>query len=81
MPDLTGYNRGAQQLSATAIFARTYSIAMKLHLHSVFIGLFLFTFSAASGEERFPWLTDLDQARELAAATDKPLLIVFRCEP
>ncbi len=30
---------------------------------------------------RFPWLTDLDEARELAATKDMPLLIVFRCEP
>jgi len=37
----------------------------------------------ASGADtgRFPWLTDLDEARELAAAKDMPLLIVFRCEP
>jgi len=31
--------------------------------------------------ERFPWISDLDQARALAAADNKPMLIVFRCEP
>lgn len=31
--------------------------------------------------ERFPWLGDLDEARELASEQGKPLLIVFRCEP
>ncbi len=35
----------------------------------------------AFAAERFPWLTDLDEARGLASAEDKPLLIVFRCEP
>ena len=34
-----------------------------------------------AGNERFPWLADLDAARELAASKDMPLLIVFRCEP
>lgn len=37
--------------------------------------------TGADGGERFPWLTDLDEARALAAAEDKPLLVVFRCEP
>jgi hypothetical protein len=36
---------------------------------------------ASQGAERFPWLTDLDEARQLAAAERKPMLIVFRCEP
>jgi len=30
---------------------------------------------------RFVWLDDLDEARILAKAQDRPLLIVFRCEP
>ena len=34
-------------------------------------------------EERqpYPWLTDLDEAREVAASQNKPLLLVFRCVP
>lgn len=35
----------------------------------------------AADSARFPWLTDLAAARELAATQSKPLLIVFRCEP
>ena len=37
--------------------------------------------ASGAGTERYPWLTDLDQARELAASKEMPLLIVFRCEP
>ncbi len=33
------------------------------------------------GAERFPWRDDLEEARAVARAEDKPLLIVFRCEP
>ena len=41
-----------------------------------------FTLSAnAEATERFPWLTNLDEARALAASKELPLLIVFRCEP
>ena len=29
----------------------------------------------------FAWLENLDEARRLAAEANKPLLIVFRCEP
>ena len=49
----------------------------------VFIALVLLLASLATSRaaERFPWLTDLDEARELAAAERKPMLIVFRCEP
>ena len=43
--------------------------------------LFTAMATAAGAAERFPWLTDLDEARELAAAERKPMLIVFRCEP
>lgn len=43
--------------------------------------LYLLALSSLLGAERFPWLQDLDQARKLAIAEDKPLLIVFRCEP
>lgn len=44
--------------------------------------VFLFVaIATASAAERFPWLTDLDEARQLAAAERKPMLIVFRCEP
>ena len=36
---------------------------------------------SAQSADRYPWLTDLDEARELAAAERKPMLIVLRCEP
>lgn len=29
----------------------------------------------------YPWLENLDQAREIAAEQRKPMLIVFRCVP
>jgi hypothetical protein len=32
-------------------------------------------------DEAFSWMSDLDEAKALAAETDKPLLVVFRCEP
>jgi len=49
---------------------------------SVFTVLFTFIAVAAAGAaERFPWLSDLGEARALAAAEGKPLLIVYRCEP
>jgi hypothetical protein len=31
--------------------------------------------------EPYPWMQDLDEARELAADQNKPLLLVFRCVP
>ncbi len=37
--------------------------------------------TATATTERFPWLTNLDEARELAASKELPMLIVFRCEP
>ncbi len=37
--------------------------------------------TTAATNDRFPWLTDLDEARELAASKDMPMLVVFRCEP
>ncbi|MGI9245006.1 MAG: hypothetical protein ACR2RV_29655 [Verrucomicrobiales bacterium] len=37
--------------------------------------------TTAAGAGRYPWLTDLDEAREIAAGEGKPLLVVFRCEP
>jgi hypothetical protein len=39
------------------------------------------TRTAGAPVERFPWENDLAQARERAALENKPLLIVFRCEP
>ena len=36
---------------------------------------------AQEEDDRFQWLTDLDEARELAAGESKPMLVVFRCEP
>ena len=41
--------------------------------------LMLVAVSTVSGAGRFPWLTDLDEAREIAAGQGKPLLVVFRC--
>jgi hypothetical protein len=32
-------------------------------------------------ESKFVWMTDLAEARTLASSLNKPLLIVFRCEP
>ena len=37
--------------------------------------------TAGAATERFPWLTDLNEARELATSKELPMLIVFRCEP
>jgi hypothetical protein len=37
--------------------------------------------ATSRGEDRFPWLEDLGQARAEAASSGKPMLIVFRCEP
>ncbi len=37
--------------------------------------------SSAAVTEPFPWLTDLDEAREIASSKEMPMLIVFRCEP
>ena len=31
--------------------------------------------------QTFSWMHDLDEARLLASEQDKPLLVVFRCEP
>lgn len=55
---------------------------MKITYALLLFSILAFVAAARShGAERFPWLTDLDEARTLAAAQDKPLLIVFRCEP
>ncbi|MGK0185875.1 MAG: hypothetical protein ACI9R3_001658 [Verrucomicrobiales bacterium] len=35
----------------------------------------------AGADDRYPWLDNLEQARAIAAASHKPLLVVFRCEP
>ena len=35
----------------------------------------------ATADGRYPWLDDLEKGRILAKALDKPLCIVFRCEP
>ena len=45
------------------------------------VALMLGSVACGAGNERYPWLTDLAEARELAAAEEMPLLIVFRCEP
>jgi hypothetical protein len=36
---------------------------------------------ATHGGTPFEWLNNLDDARTIAAEQEKPLLIVFRCEP
>lgn len=50
--------------------------------------LFLLALScqcAIGADERartaYPWLENLDRAREIAAEQRKPMLIVFRCVP
>lgn len=43
----------------------------------LFATLLLTTAVAGDGPK---WLTDYGQARELARATGKPILLVFRCE-
>ena len=57
-------------------------IKMKLR---IFILLFVLTgisgSKAGAGPGPFSWLTDLDQARVLASSQNKPMFIVFRCEP
>ena len=35
---------------------------------------------AQDASTNIDWQADLDQARAMAAAQDKPLLLVFRCE-
>ena len=37
--------------------------------------------AALEERTRFDWLDNLDEARLLARAQDRPILIVFRCEP
>ena len=37
--------------------------------------------AGAAVTEPFPWLSDLDEAREMASSQEMPMLIVFRCEP
>ena len=32
----------------------------------------------ARGDDEFPWLTDLEQANELARDSGRPMLVVFR---
>ena len=49
-----------------------------------FVLFFAFVFTAllqAADAARYQWLSDLEEARELAAGVGKPMLIVFRCEP
>lgn len=36
--------------------------------------------SASPAPPKSPWLTDLAEAKRLAAKANKPLFIVFRCE-
>ncbi len=57
------------------------SILMRLSFGIALIAFILHFTPSLFGAERFPWLSDLDQAREVAAQDNKPLLIVFRCEP
>ena len=53
---------------------------------AVVLFLFLLGVQCAFGaDERartaYPWLENLDRAREIAAEQRKPMLIVFRCVP
>ncbi len=51
---------------------------------SLFFFLFVFTLSILQSDrnaQRYPWLENLEEARAIASAQKKPLLIVFRCEP
>jgi hypothetical protein len=54
---------------------------MRLWLGFIFTMIGLTPISVQSRENAFPWLDDLDQARQLASHQNKPLLVVFRCEP
>lgn len=48
----------------------------------VFFFVIAITLSTSfASNERYPWLYDLDKAREIAKIQKKPLFIVFRCEP
>jgi len=60
---------------------------MKTFLKNVVMGVVLLAFGggvwAADSpvSEVYPWLTDLDEARAIAAEQRRPMLIVFRCVP
>lgn len=51
----------------------------------IFVLLALAAHAALGADERarttYPWLDNLDGAREIAAEQRKPMLIVFRCVP
>jgi len=54
---------------------------MKATQAILYSALTLAALTTAAASDRYPWLDNLDEARALAAAENKPLLIVFRCEP
>jgi hypothetical protein len=58
---------------------------MKPHVLALTLGLLATSIAPAQAQGRKParegWLGDYEVARKLARATDKPMLVVFRCEP
>ena len=52
---------------------------MKKHLSTAFsLAAFMGPVALAQDSESVEWLSDLNQATELAAETGRPLLVVFR---
>ncbi len=66
--------RGRRRFGAMQKVTRTVTMAL-VSLAAVALA------SPAMADDRFPWLTDFDEARALAASERKPMLVVFRCEP
>jgi hypothetical protein len=73
-------------LQATRI-SSSKTVLMKSYLKRVVIGLALASIVQIMWAvdnrafEVYPWLDDLEQAREIATEQGKPMLIVFRCVP
>lgn len=72
--------RGGNRLGVPMFWViQSILVAMKSFIVGVFI--LLSFLSIATAADRYPWMSDLDEAREKAAREQKPLLIAFRCEP
>ncbi len=52
---------------------------LRLALAASLLALALLRVATGDGED-FPWLTDLEAAREVARTSGRPMLVVFRCE-